>query len=234
MITLWVTLALFAIVIAVVVATPLLRAKRWWLGGSVIVMMPIVALVLYNFMGASQQLQAFQKMQREAKSIRAAMTQIHSPQQLITALRNHLSRHPNSAKGWYLLGQIYLHQQQFAAALTAMNKAHQLQPNNIDISLGYAHASFFAKHRRLDSPTRALLYKLVQDDPKDIDAINLLAIGAFADHRYQQAAQYWQTILSLVPNGSSDQKLLLQMIGRAQRALLTTTHKGDENGRNNR
>jgi cytochrome c-type biogenesis protein CcmH/NrfG len=48
-----------------------------------------------------------------------------------------LQQHPQSAQGWYLLGRIYLSQQQFAAAVSAFTTAYKLQPQNPTIVFYY-------------------------------------------------------------------------------------------------
>ena len=45
-------------------------------------------------------------------------------------LRSHLESHPDDAKAWHELGQVYYALEEYSDALAAFNKAVQLEPNN--------------------------------------------------------------------------------------------------------
>lgn len=56
---------------------------------------------------------------------------------IITRMEKTLAAHPNDAKGWFILGKLYLSKQQYQAALDAFTKAHKLAPDDTDIKHYY-------------------------------------------------------------------------------------------------
>lgn len=89
--------------------------------------------IVYYYWGASSAVAkqvAYSKLQSE----------IGSPEQLILRMQAHLSTHPESAQGWYLLGKVYLSLGRYTEARDALAKASQLQPDQPEYLLNYQKA----------------------------------------------------------------------------------------------
>lgn len=174
---------------------------------------------LYMCVGAPRALLHYWALEKESAAITAAVKRIKNPQQLINELSKSVSNHPQSAKGWYLLGQLYMGQQQYAKAETVLQEAYRLQQENSIYLTAYAQASFFANHKRLKRHLKKLLLVLLQRQPTNVAAINILAINAYEQKQYQVAVNYWERLIPLFQPGSQNSKVLLSMIAEAQRKL---------------
>ena len=121
--------------------------KIGYLAKVIIITFPLLVLAAYWFFGGSNQLEQFWNWQHQETQVQQEMVKLKSPQELIDRLRDHLQQAPQSTEGWYLLGKLYLDQQQYADAETALNKAYQLQPNAGEIVVTLAKAEFLQSSR---------------------------------------------------------------------------------------
>ena len=183
---------------------------------ALFMMVLLGSVLLYMHLGASDKLALFYKQRREAHAVQAEIARIKSPAQVITQLQATLRAHPASARGWYLLGRLYLGLHQYTQAVKVMRKAHMLDKSSREYAVAYAEAYFFAHHQKLSLSLKQLLEGLVKNYPSDTAALNLLAINSFVQHNYRQALAYWEKMLPQFAVGSSDQKTVLAMIAKAQ------------------
>lgn len=198
---------------------PLTSVGRDWAAGIFLLFVfPVLALILYHYSGSSRQLEDYTKLQNQAQAVIRFKQQYNTPVQLIALLTEHLQQDPHSARGWYLLGKLYLNQQQFTEASDAFAKAYALEPNNPEVLFQYAQTLYLVQHSLRGKPN-LLLQQLLKIRPQDPLAINLLAVGAFQDGRYQQAIDYWQQLLLHVPLESTDGQALVKAIATAQQAM---------------
>jgi len=200
-------------------------ALNHW-GRAALVIFPVLAMGLYLLFGGSRQLQQFWDWQHQNAQVQQEMAKLHSPQQLIDRLRDHLKQDPNSAQGWYLLGKLYLDERRYADAESALTQAHQLNPRSDETVVALAKANFFNHQGHLTPAMEQLLIGVLKSLPEPVDAFNLLAVNAFRRQDYHQAVGYWQQALALVPPDSPDSRALLNMISQAQRQ-----EQGENNGR---
>ena len=213
----WFMLGVMTVLALLFLVVPLCKMKYTLL--PVMVLFPMMACIFYLHWGASQKLIHYWALQRQAEKVKQDLAQYKDPQQVIAQLQAHLKDSPDSARGWYLLGRIYLTMQQYAKATLALEKAWHLNPNDRTIATTYAQALFFDHHRKLSSKAVALLQNVIKRFPNDIDAINLLAVNAYNVGDYQTAVNYWEKLLPLFPPASEDSQALLTMIARAEKQL---------------
>lgn len=189
------------------------------LAAILVVILPIAAIFLYWHWGSSQQVTRWLQAKRQAAVVQTEIHQLGSVANIIAALQLRLQQTPNSATGWYLLGKLYFSQQQYQNAVDALAKANQIKPNDPKILLQYAESLFFMNNRTVNPPTKFILQQLLQVSPGNVNAINLLALGAYRSGDYQTAIQNWQQLLPQFPQNSADAKNLLAMIAMAQQKL---------------
>lgn len=214
----WVIIGWMTLIAVAILAFPL-RKKAKYLPAMFTIALPVVALTLYWHLGASQKLEHYWTLKREAKEVKLELSKIKSPMQVVDHLKAYLHLHPNSPRGWYLLGNLYFGQRQYSAALVASRKAYTLKPLNTQYAVAYAQASFFQNGRRLRPDILNLLKRIVIKAPRNVTAINLLAIHFYLQKDYKNAVQYWEKLLPLFAAGSPDQKILLSMIASAQKKI---------------
>lgn len=169
--------------------------------------------------GAWPAWQNYVHQQANKQRIEAILATIKSPLELIDRLKARLNEDPKQARGWYLLGRLYASQGQWQKAAEAFSTAHQLSPDDESATVNYAQSLWELNHQHFEAQIQALLKALLQKNPKQPDALALLAIVAFKDHHYQQAIDYWQRLLHLAPEQSEEAEMIRKAIARAEANL---------------
>lgn len=156
----------------------------------------------------------------EAKKISIAkeLKKYKGSDDIIEKMENHLAKDPTSAKGWYLLGRLYVSKKSFDKALNAFSHSYQLEPQKRDYAFQYIALKDYLNHSKQSLEIDDLLQTLQQKFPQDIELLNFIAQRAFRQSNYQLAIRSWQEIIPLVPKGSDDYKWLLSSIEKAKNA----------------
>jgi cytochrome c-type biogenesis protein CcmH len=157
------------------------------------------------------------EVKRNAVAVKDLKEQLgNSPEHVIERLKQQLEKNPKSAKGWFLLGKLYMAQQQYTNAVDVFSKANNLKPNDPEIMLDYAQVLFILQKTKQSA---LLARQVLAQDPQNPRAINLLASDAFREGQYQEAIQQWEKLRSYYPFDSEDAKALESAIERAKMAL---------------
>ena len=85
---------------------------------------------------------------------------------LISKLENTVSNNPDDAKGWYLLGKMYIKINQEKKALEVFQKAHFLDKDNVNYAIQYYWVKF-ALHNSLNQNDINYLKSLVNKNLKE-------------------------------------------------------------------
>ena len=149
------------------------------------------------------------------------MKSLKTPQELIDKLKAHLQQKPDSARGWYLLGRLYAGQNQWKSAYKVFFKAHELEPDNEQITVNYAQSIWQTHHRIFTSDVRQLFQSILKKNPNQPDALSMLAMDAYQHHEYQRAIDYWSLLLALLPQDSSESKAIRKAIFKAHEMIET-------------
>ena len=152
---------------------------------------------------------------RDPKALPAAARQ--DPTGFARALQARVLRqgmtHPDSL---YLLGVSYIQQQQWPAALEALGRAHELEPQRADISVAYAQAMIFTGDQGLAQAGGQLLQAVLAIQPDNPAALMLLGFSAFNTGAYDQAIDLWTRLLAQRDPASEGARLLRNSIARAE------------------
>jgi cytochrome c-type biogenesis protein CcmH len=141
---------------------------------------------------------------------------IKSPQELIQKLRAKLDNSSKSAKGWYLLGRLYLSQNEGQNAQRAFYKAYTLQADEVQYGVHYAYSLWENNRKRFTPEIRKILTQLLNKNPNQPDALAMLAMDSFEQHDYKMAISYWEQLLKLTPPRSEEAQAIRKAIARAQ------------------
>jgi cytochrome c-type biogenesis protein CcmH len=180
------------------------------------VLIPLSAFLLYGHWGAYSQVQQAAFVQQRVAAVKADISQTGSRQHLITEFEEHLRDKPKNAKGWYLLGKLYLQDGRVKEATAALEKSNQRQPNQPETMLALAEALFRDNKNALSPHARILLLKVLKISPDATLALNLLAIDVYNKGQYNQAVSYFERLLPYYPPESEEGKRLLAVIAKAQ------------------
>lgn len=227
MIIFWLVIILFLIIAMSFVLMPLLATDVSTLSSErsnklaffLVFIFPLLALLLYMNWGDSGQLKQYLLVKKENAMAAQLRDQLGTPQQIILQLKQHLQNDPGSAKGWFLLGRLYISQQQCAQASAAFARANNLSPHQPDILLNYAEALALQNNAQFNQTAITMLQEVLQLTPDNDEARNLLAISAYQHHDYQTAIHNWEIILPHYAVNSAESKTLIAAITKAQQAL---------------
>ena len=192
-----------------VVYWPLRQQRHVWMMGPILCV--CVGLAYWQW-GSASAVWMHQQHQQQQQKAQALLSTIKSPQALVQRLQAHLATHPRAAKGWYLLGRLYASQHQWQESLDAFAKAYDIKPKDEAIAINYAQGLLTRQNPQDDALARKILRVVLQDNPKQMDALAMLAIDAQAHNQRQDALQYWQRLLPLVPQQSEEANAIRKAI----------------------
>jgi len=203
----WLIIAV-ALIGITVITWPLSRIKKliFW------PLLSVLALVLYALWGGFLPVQNALK-KEQAKDIIASMGGIDN---IVEKLEATVKANPDDAKAWYLLGRVYAGQPVWEKAKHAFKHARELDKHNHKYTLHYAESVWHTNQEQFDEETRALLKGLLQDETTKQDALAMLAMDAYNQKQYQQAIDYWEQLLMLIPSQSEEAAKLRQAITKAE------------------
>lgn len=166
----------------------------------------------YWYWGAGLEYLEFLQRHDRQQTAAAMIRRVKNPELLVNTLKKHLVAHPNSARGWYLLGRLYSSQRNWEAAHPAFAKAYALNPHDDLIAVNYAQSLFARQHPEDDESARVVLKAILQEHPQQGDALMLLALDAQRRHSISEALTYWRRLLILVPNTSPESQRIRKII----------------------
>lgn len=176
----------------------------------------IFATLGYYSWGSFPLWQEYVLRQASQEQAQAMLKSIKSPQELIEKLRAKLDDTPKSAKGWYLLGRLYAGQDELQSAVDAFAKAYQFDPDNEQYTVNYAHSLWQWNHHQFTEQITGLFRNLLKKNPNQPDALAMLAMDAYVRHADEEAIDYWQHLLKIVPQQSEEAETIRKAIVKAE------------------
>ena len=212
-----VVLACFFSLALVLVMYPLRLRKSIILGLTSILI--IVVSSAYWHWGAFATWHHFLNDKANQQQIQALLQSINSPEELITKLKKRLDQQPDSAKGWYLLGRLYVSQNQWKPAYQAFATAKKLQPDDEQININFAQSMWQLNNQAFNQAIRAEFQAVLKHNSQQPDALAMLAMDAFLSHDYYLAIGYWNKLLDIIEPGSDDALAVKKAIAQAEQQL---------------
>lgn len=219
----WIISILLIVIALVFLILPFCKRTRslrdYFLLVVLVLSFPFCTLLIYFNLGSYSKLSQVYFNNAKAKEVKLALQKFDSRQKIIDALQqklNHLPQTKQTARGWYLLGKLYVANQQSQQALDALTKAYTLDSENPEIAYTLVATKFFLT-KQLDNSSKELLIKLTQSREYKVDALNLLATSAYQQKAYDQAINYWEQVLQFLPPEGEDSKAVLTIVANAQR-----------------
>lgn len=205
-------LALFGFLTSLLLIYPLVKQQLVYF-----IFLPLIfvfAMTGYMYWGSFGLWRAHQHALRAQQMAEQIMHSINGPKELIAKLRAKLTDGPQSAKGWYLLGRLYLSQGESAAAVSAFAKAYAFKPQNTRFAVNYAQSLWENNHQQFNPEIRKIFSQVLKQNPNQADALAMLAVDAYARGDYPLARTCWKRLLTLVPEGSEEAKAIRLAIGK--------------------
>lgn len=182
-------------------------------------LMALMVGLAYWHWGSFAQWRQYLHQDEQRKQAEKMMQALKSPEELVGKLKAKLNEHPESAKGWYLLGRLYDAQGQWQQAAAAYGKAHQLVPEDTPYAVYYAQGLWRLNQQQFTAEIRQIFNDILSREPEQPDALAMLAVDAFSRQDYEAAIGYWQHLLKLAPVQSEEAAALRKAIAHAQQQL---------------
>lgn len=132
MMLLYSLLFLMLFIAIVLLAVPLLKNKNYsWKSFTVVsVAVVLFSVGLYSLTDNHTALEEWLLHGKEHYQLLVQYQELGGLDGIIKRVNAKVKANPNDAEGWYILGKLYLMKQNFPAAKKALEKAHQLKPND--------------------------------------------------------------------------------------------------------
>jgi len=115
----------------------------------------------------------------------------------IAKVEAQLAANPDDARGWSVLGPIYMQSGRFADAVHAFRRLAELLPPTADVETDLAEALMMANNGSAKGEPMRLLQSAAARDPQHIRSRFYLAGEATRVGDYQNALRQWQALLAL-------------------------------------
>ena len=144
----------------------------------------------------------------------------------VQKLAKRLEQNPNDAQGWTMLARSYSQMQRFKDAAEAYEHATALDSTNADLWADYAFTVAMVNGKEMRGRPTELINKALAIDPQNRNALMLAGNAAFGIKDYDQAIQYWEKLLKVLPPNSDEvAQPLNERIAEAKRLAKVTPTK---------
>jgi cytochrome c-type biogenesis protein CcmH len=157
----------------------------------------------------------FEKNTRDFKKAQAILKQPKQIQRLKQTLKMQVTKHPEDAKAWFLLGRMYASEGLWREAHDAVFQAYRLEQKNLKTAIFYVE-TIWQTQGQITPQARHILDEVLKLDEHQPDALILLAADANNRGCYRQAIGFWQRLLVLLPKDSQMAQALTEAITKAQ------------------
>ena len=184
----------------------------------IMVLLPLLALPLYSYLGAKSDLDIYQDLNTLSELQGEDFIKAQGVLLLDIEKRLQQQQQPDNAEYRLMLARFYMMQENYAQAQLHFGMLLEIYPEEADLLANYVQASYLAKQRQLDSDTAILLAKALQINPKQRMALSLAGMIAFEQKDFNQALFYWRRLLAQLPQSSSQAKLIISLVAKAEQS----------------
>ena len=111
-------------------------------------------------------------------------------------LGQRVQQRPGDVGSWFLLGRIYMTDEDYAAAAAAFERAHALTGEDPGVDLYWLQARYLAAGGRLDEGAAAIAERILAQTPNQPMVLELLGLEAFRRADYREAVALFNRALS--------------------------------------
>ncbi|AVJ18658.1 c-type cytochrome biogenesis protein CcmI [Serratia rhizosphaerae] len=196
--------------------------NRWALLPGVLLLI-VVAVGFYLKTGGMAQVAAWRQVQDQMPALRARVANEHAQPlsmeeiaRLGLGLRTALQQDGRNINDWMMLGRVGMALNNATTATQAFAHAYQLDPNNLEVRLGYAEVLTRSNDPEDNKQASLMLRKMIAEDHSNLRILSLLAFNAFEQGDYRQAIGAWQVMLKLLPADDRRAEVLKRSIEQAK------------------
>ncbi|CAI2467977.1 c-type cytochrome biogenesis protein CcmI [Serratia plymuthica] len=195
---------------------------RWALVPGVLLLV-VVTLGFYLKTGGLAQVMDWQQVQAQMPELRARVANeraqplsMEEIARLGLGLRTALQQDDRNINDWMMLGRVGMALNNATTATQAFAHAYQLDPNNLEVRLGYAEVLTRSNDPEDNKQATQMLRKMIADDHTNLRVLSLLAFNAFEQGDFKQAIGAWQVMLKLLPDNDQRTEVLKRSIAQAK------------------
>lgn len=181
-------------------------------------LVPVLGFVLYLHFGASDKVELSREFAQAPTSL----------QEMTLRLERAVKAQPDSAEGLYFLARSYMAQDRPADAAKMFERSVALAGRQPELLGQWAQALYFAGDKKFTPQVQGLTDEALKGDPNEVTSLGLIGIAAFEAERYQQAAQYWNRLLAVLPADDPSRSALEGGIAKANEKLVAAGGKAVE------
>jgi cytochrome c-type biogenesis protein CcmH len=144
--------------------------------------------------------------------------QMHSVDEMVTALQTRLEKNPEDAEGWYMLGRSMMTMKRYNDAVRSFEATYKLVGDQPAILLAYADAIAMSENGKMGPRAAQLVHRALEIEPNNVTAIWLSGIIAEDSGNYSEALGYFNRLLPMVADKPEDLSRVQFLINRVTEA----------------
>lgn len=141
------------------------------------------------------------------------------PQALLSAIQTNVYRHADDPMRWYHLSEVYLAVQAPEQAITALQRAYRLSPDDERLALAYAQTRFFGQGGTLDDEARQVVARILQRNPQHEGAQMLMLMGDMQAGDYDNARRWLASLRQQIQSRSGDHTQALNSLSQLAQTI---------------
>lgn len=196
--------------------------NRWALVPGVALLV-VVTLGFYLKTGGLAQVLDWQQVEAQMPELRARVsnerTQPLSMEEIARlglGLRTALQQDDSNINDWMMLGRVGMALNNATTATQAFAHAYQLDPNSLEVRLGYAEVLTRSNDPEDNKQATQMLRKMIAEDHTNLRVLSLLAFNSFEQGDFKQAIGAWQVMLKLLPANDQRAEVIKRSIAQAK------------------
>lgn len=205
--------------------------NRWALVPGVALLV-VVTLGFYLKTGGLAQVLDWQQVEAQMPDLRARVANeraqplsMEEIARLGLGLRTALQQDDRNINDWMMLGRVGMALNNATTATQAFAHAYQLDPNSLEVRLGYAEVLTRSSDPEDNKQATQMLRKMIAEDHTNMRVLSLLAFNSFEQGDFKQAISAWQVMLKLLPANDQRAEVIKRSIEQAKTQVSGETVK---------
>lgn len=215
----WSISAAVLFVAALIVLSPLLRAKSLWqpFALAMVFLVPAAALWIYYEIGTPDAIGLAPPPPRQVNTSEAHTPESGEMDAMIDGLRSRLTENPEDLDGWLLLARTLKATQRFPEAAQALETANRIAPGNPQVMVDMVETNIFlSSDGKISDESVATLTQVLDQYPDMQKALWLMGIASSQAGDDAFAISYWESLMEQLEPGSPTAESVQSQINQAQ------------------
>ncbi|MFT6300662.1 MAG: cytochrome c-type biogenesis protein CcmH [Saprospiraceae bacterium] len=190
-----------------------------WLVLASLLLMPVCAFSLYNFLGASTDLHITDLLKKRASILMNDENRNSLSVEIQEKMSSRLLDEPDHPFYRSALAQLQMEGGDFAGAKLSYSMALVTRPNDSELLSEYAQAAYFSEDKKFNETVNLILDKALLLDSGNKIALGLQGIRFFELGDYGSAVKSWENALLSTPMNTPESNALELSISYARKFL---------------